>query len=418
MERYERLQVLGRGSFSTVLLARIREGPAGPAALGSSGTPAGASAFELSGALRVVKEVDLAPEKGKKDDTRRAEALREAEMLKSLSHLNIVAYHDAFLAGSKLCIVMEYADGGDLAGAIAKRRAAGRRYLEREAMAVFVQLVMALAYIHERRILHRDLKSKNTFLTCAGVVKLGDFGIAKVLENANFAETRIGTPYYLPPEMCSNRPYDFRADVWCLGIVLYELLALDVPFSAKTVVELAAKICNMEPHPVPSVYSSDLRALLARMMAKNAEDRPSSADLLGVPHVRRSAVTLLAAATASQGSRAVVAPAAPLSPETANGAALLANGGTAVSTAVGGTTMGADGGEQDSSAPEVDLEALLAGLATCDLGMHTPEGGSGPSSPQSGAAGGQVATSLRQALESTFSCEKLLDELALELDLA
>merc|ERR1711924_556560 len=116
---------------------------------------------------------------------------------------------------------MGYADAGDLSTAIASRRAAGRRHHEREAMAIFVQLAMALHYIHERRILHRDLKSQNIFLTQAAVVKLGDFGIAKVLEAADsMAETRIGTPYYLPPEMCTNKPYDFRADIWCLGVVL------------------------------------------------------------------------------------------------------------------------------------------------------------------------------------------------------
>lgn len=270
MEQYQHLRILGRGSFATVVLARLQDKEEGP--------------------LRVIKEVDLA----RADDKRRTDALHEAELLKSLSHPNIVAYHDAHLANARLCIVMEYADGGDLAAAVAQRRSAPRRYHEREALAIFVQLAMALDYIHQRRILHRDLKCQNVFLTRVGIVKLGDFGIARVLEAADsMAETRIGTPYYLPPEMCANQPYEFRADVWCLGVVLYEVLALEVPFNAPSMASLVMKICNTEPRPVPQVYSSDLRGLLSRMMAKRPEDRPSSADIVALPHVRRGIAMLL-----------------------------------------------------------------------------------------------------------------------------
>mmetsp|Transcript_120894 Transcript_120894/g.386161 ORF Transcript_120894/g.386161 Transcript_120894/m.386161 type:complete len:318 (+) Transcript_120894:130-1083(+) len=251
MERYQRVGVLGRGGSSTVVLARLRQpGPSqeelaasgaaespprwrgsspslrprveseDPAAFLSAPTPSFSSSAPVSAALaaagpaallRVIKEVDL-----RGDERHRAEALREAEVLKSLAHPNIIAYHEALLVDTRLCIVMEYADGGDLAGAVARRQKAARRFLEREAMAVFVQLAIALQYIHNRRILHRDLKSKNAFLTKSGVVKLGDFGIAKVFDTADsFTETLVGTPYYLPPEMCANLPYAFPADIWC-----------------------------------------------------------------------------------------------------------------------------------------------------------------------------------------------------------
>lgn len=266
MEQYQRVSVLGRGSFAVVVLAKRGE------------------------QLVVIKEVDLAHA----DDKRRSDALHEASLLKSLSHPNIIAYHDAHLANTQLSIVMEYADGGDLSAANARRRAASARYHEREAMAIFVQLAMALDHIHRQRILHRDVKCQNVFLTRAGAVKLGDFGIAKVLEaDDSMADTRIGTPYYLPPEMCSNQPYGFQADVWGLGVVLYEVLALEVPFSAPSVATLAVKICTTEPRPVPQVYSTDLRSLLACMMAKRPEDRPSSADIVELPHVRRGIAMLL-----------------------------------------------------------------------------------------------------------------------------
>lgn len=265
MERYEKVRILGRGSYGTAVLVRITGG------------------FE-PGLLRVIKEVEL----DRVDEKNRTEALREAEVLKSLSHPNIIAYDEALLVDTRLCIVMEHADGGDLAGAIERRRAESKKYHEREVLAMFSQLALALEYIHSRRILHRDLKSQNVFLTSAGVPKVGDFGIARVLNGSEIcAETQIGTPQNLPPEMCDNHPYDFKADIWCLGIILYEMLALEVPFSASSVAALVMKICTAEPAPIPALYSSGVRNLLARLLAKRPEDRPTSAEVTVDPHVLR-----------------------------------------------------------------------------------------------------------------------------------
>eukprot|EP00747_Dinoflagellata_sp_TGD_P163687 gnl/TRDRNA2_/TRDRNA2_182634_c0_seq1.p1 gnl/TRDRNA2_/TRDRNA2_182634_c0~~gnl/TRDRNA2_/TRDRNA2_182634_c0_seq1.p1 ORF type:complete len:568 (+),score=103.19 gnl/TRDRNA2_/TRDRNA2_182634_c0_seq1:87-1790(+) len=307
MERYEKVRVLARGSYGTAILARIRETRSANLA-GSRGPP--------PDMLRVIKEVDF----NEANEKARAEALREAEMLKSLSHPNIVGYEDAFYSvEGNLCIVMEYADGGDLGAAIAEMKAANRRYHEREAMSLFVQLAIALEYIHERRILHRDLKSQNVFLTRAGVAKLGDFGIAKVVEASDgYARTQIGTPYYLAPEMCNNKPYCFKADVWGIGIVLYELLALEVPFSAPNMAALALKICTQEPRPVPAVYSNEVRTLLGRMLAKRPEDRPSSADIVALPHVRRGIAALLSCIPRPPPAAVAPVAAAPRTPDQAD----------------------------------------------------------------------------------------------------
>jgi NIMA (never in mitosis gene a)-related kinase len=217
------------------------------------------------------------------------EALKEAEVLRSLSHPNVIGYYDAFCTDSCLCIVMEYANGGDLAAAIARRRDQSQRYHERDAMVVFAQLARALQHVHERRILHRDLKSQNVFLTTGGVVKLGDFGIAKKLTPfESHAHTWVGTPLCVPPEVCDNSPYDFKADVWGLGVVLYEILALECPFQASNLPALAMKICTAEPRPVPSVYSPEVRQLLSKLLAKCPLDRPDSEEIVAMPHVRRA----------------------------------------------------------------------------------------------------------------------------------
>jgi NIMA (never in mitosis gene a)-related kinase len=92
---------------------------------------------------------------------------------------------------------------------------------------------LALKHCHDRKILHRDLKSQNIFLTNKGMIKLGDFGIARVLSNTKSrAKTIVGTPYYLSPEIIESQPYNFKSDIWSLGVLLYEMCALAPPFNA------------------------------------------------------------------------------------------------------------------------------------------------------------------------------------------
>jgi len=403
MERYQQVCALGRGAFATVALVKLRDDPASSS---SGATPRACSSGPGSsgppGQLRVLKEIDL-----RGDEKRKAEALKEAEVLKSLCHPNVIAYHETFAADGRLCIVMEYADGGDLGALVARRRASARRFLEREAMSTFVQIASSLQYVHERRILHRDLKSKNVFLTRDGTVKLGDFGIARVFDpsDASFTDTQVGTPYYLPPEMCGNQPYTFSADIWCLGVVFYELLALEVPFSAPNVPALATKICTTEPHPVHASYSLEARGLLGRMLSKRPEDRPTIGEIVDMPHVRRCAAAISGLRCRSSTSGSVTGSTGPggLDPPPTEAVPLFA-----------GTSCTAEEEElaprQADTATHFDLEALLSNSlppALSDQHEDPPEelprvhyGGSGVSNAQMDA-----------------TCERLLNELEQEFDL-
>lgn len=117
-------------------------------------------------------------------------------------------------------------------------------------------MVLAIKHVHDRKILHRDLKSGNVFLTKDGIVKLGDFGIARMLDQtAGFAETVVGTPYYLSPEIVQAQEYNYKTDVWSLGVILFEMCALQPPFNGNNIATLAIQIVSGKYSTLPKGYS-------------------------------------------------------------------------------------------------------------------------------------------------------------------
>ena len=121
-----------------------------------------------------------------------------------------MAHKHTFIEKGVLIIIMEFCEYGDLAYHIRKKKAKNEKFTESEIMNWFVQLCLSLEYVHSRKILHRDLKTQNIFLTADNNVKLGDFGISKVLEStSDHAMTVQGTPYYMSPEVCQNKPYTY-----------------------------------------------------------------------------------------------------------------------------------------------------------------------------------------------------------------
>eukprot|EP00929_Paragymnodinium_shiwhaense_P032452 TRINITY_DN1797_c0_g1_i1.p1 TRINITY_DN1797_c0_g1~~TRINITY_DN1797_c0_g1_i1.p1 ORF type:complete len:656 (-),score=177.80 TRINITY_DN1797_c0_g1_i1:74-2041(-) len=256
---YEDIKVIGRGQYGKAHL--VSAGPDKPA--------------------YVAKTIDLTCLSKKERET----SLQEVELLRRLDHPNIVEYRDNFFMGDTLVIVMQYCEGGDLASYIKEMARRKMRIREVQIMNYFVQIVQALQYIHQQRILHRDLKTSNLFLMKSKqVVKLGDFGISRVLEGSTLAAiTVVGTPYYMSPEVCENKPYTFKSDVWSLGCVLYEMCMLKHAFSADNLLGLVYKIVSDKYEPIPAMYSQALNDLIKRMLEKNAERRVSIPELLRDP---------------------------------------------------------------------------------------------------------------------------------------
>jgi len=253
-EKYQRQKVLGKGSFGKAYLVRNTE----------------------EDELCVVKQMETSAMEPKE----RNEAVKEAMLLKKMDHPNIIRFKEVFITRKhRLCIVMDYADGGDVHMKIKSRE--GVLLPEEQILEWFVQTCFALKHVHERKVLHRDLKTQNIFLMSNGHVKLGDFGIARVLDaTKDYARTMVGTPYYLSPEIIEDRPYNFKSDIWSLGVVLYEMTTLKHPFDADSLVILASKILKDQYPPPDSSYSPDLVSLIRSMLCKEANWRPTIQKIL------------------------------------------------------------------------------------------------------------------------------------------
>lgn len=260
-EHYKILRTLGEGSFGKCYLVEAAS----------------------DNSKCVIKQVDLNP-LSKQEQT---DSFKEAKILEQLDHPNIIRFREVYKTKkNKLCIVMDFADGGDLGSKIKEQK--GSLFPESVVLEVFVQICLALKHVHDRKIIHRDLKSQNVFLMRNWNVKLGDFGIAKVLEHtmAN-ARTMVGTPYYLSPEIVQNRPYSFQSDVWSLGVLLYEMCALRPPFDATSIHSLALKIIEGRYQPLSARYSSELKQLVASMLMREPTSRPTIHQILRLPFIRR-----------------------------------------------------------------------------------------------------------------------------------
>ncbi|NXH40845.1 NEK5 kinase, partial [Dicaeum eximium] len=264
MDKYEIIKQIGEGSFGKIFLAKGKMG----------NEPC------------VIKEINLTKMPVKEKEASEKEVI----LLAKMKHANIVTFYASLQEKNKLYIVMEYCDGGDLMKRINMQH--GVLFDEDQILSWFVQISLGLKHIHDKKILHRDVKAQNIFLSNNGkIAKLGDFGIARQLNSTTeFAHTCVGTPYYLSPEICENRPYNNKTDIWSLGCVLYELCALKHPvstFQGKSLHELVVKICRGRFQPVSPNYSYDLRILISQLFKISPRDRPSINSILRKPFLQK-----------------------------------------------------------------------------------------------------------------------------------
>ncbi|XP_026098287.1 serine/threonine-protein kinase Nek4-like isoform X1 [Carassius auratus] len=261
MDSYSFVRVVGKGSYGEVNLVRHRS----------------------DRKQYVIKKLNLRTSSRRE---RRA-AEQEAQLLSQLKHPNIVTYRESWEGEDcQLYIVMGFCEGGDLYHRLKQQK--GELLPERQVVEWFVQIAMALQYLHEKHILHRDLKTQNIFLTKTSIIKVGDLGIARVLESQNdMASTLIGTPYYMSPELFSNKPYNYKSDVWALGCCVYEMATLKHAFNAKDMNSLVYRIVEGKLPQMPSKYDPHLGELIKRMLCKKPEDRPDVKHILRQPYIKQ-----------------------------------------------------------------------------------------------------------------------------------
>jgi NIMA (never in mitosis gene a)-related kinase 2 len=239
------------------------------------------------GKIFVWKELDY----GNMKDKEKKQLVAEVNILRELKHPNIVRYHDRIIdkKNTKIYIIMEYWEGGDISELIKKWVTSREHIPEDQIWKIFTQIVLALHECHGRKegkILHRDIKPGNLFLDVKNNVKLGDFGLARLMgKESIYAYTNVGTPYYMSPEQINEQKYNEKSDIWSTGWIVYEMAKLRPPFEAKSQVSLALKIKEGKFDRIPKIYSEELWRVITLMLSPDKEKRPAVEDLLNIPQV-------------------------------------------------------------------------------------------------------------------------------------
>ncbi|KAH7409374.1 kinase-like domain-containing protein [Cadophora sp. MPI-SDFR-AT-0126] len=287
-EKYEVLEKIGHGSFGVIRKVRRKQ----------------------DGQVLCRKEINYV----RMSQKEREQLHAEFAILSSLRHPNIVGYyHREHLKSTQdLHLYMEYCGNGDLGRVIKDLQLKKQLAEEGFVWSMFAQLVTALYRCHygvdppevgsnvmglgnsanpkppasNVMILHRDLKPENVFLGEDNSVKLGDFGLSKIMASHDFASTYVGTPFYMSPEICAAERYTLKSDIWSLGCIIYELCSREPPFNAKSHFQLVQKIKEGKVAPLPAVYSPELNAVIKDCLRVNPDRRPDTATLLNLPVVK------------------------------------------------------------------------------------------------------------------------------------
>ena len=261
MNRFKIIAKIGEGAYSTVYTVRRIEDS------------------ELY-ALKKVKLKNLS-------DKEKQNALNEVRILASVKSPYVISYKESFIdeVDSTLCIVMEYADEGDLFQKITLYKKLKTNFDEADIWRIFIQITKGLNDLHSYNILHRDMKSANVFLFRDGTAKLGDLNVSKITSRG-LGCTQTGTPYYASPEVWKDNPYNLKSDIWSLGCVAYEMCMLKTPFRAETMEGLFNKILMGKYQRINKKYSDELNNVISRLLIIKPRLRPNTKEILSMNEVK------------------------------------------------------------------------------------------------------------------------------------
>ena len=260
---FEKVKELGKGSFGSVYLVRRKE----------------------DHKIYALKSVYLQ----KLNKKEQQNSVNEVRILASVNHPNVIGYKEAFWdeKDNSLNIVMEYADDGDLQTKINKMRKERTRFEENLIWSYSIQMIEGLKALHDKNIMHRDLKSANIFLVKDKYqCKIGDMNVSKVIKEKELL-TQTGTPYYASPEVWRDEPYSYKSDLWSIGCVIYELCNLKPPFKGKDLDELFLNVCKGKPERIYNTYSDDLWKMIQMLLEVDVKKRCDCNKFLNNPLIIR-----------------------------------------------------------------------------------------------------------------------------------
>ena len=249
LKDFETIKILGKGSFSSVYLVKRKK----------------------DSKIYALKSVFLEKQSKKQQEN----SVNEVRILASIHHQNVISYKESFWDdnNNSLNIIMEYADDGDLLTKIKKMKQEKIYFEEKKIWNYAIQIIQGLKSLHDKNIIHRDLKSENIFLFKKNsLCKIGDMNVSKVLKE-KLLRTQTGTPYYASPEVWMNKPYSFKSDLWSIGCVIYEMCELRTPFNGKDMDDLFVNICLNKVKRISEKYSEDLWIMIKKLLEVNVEKR-------------------------------------------------------------------------------------------------------------------------------------------------
>lgn len=249
-------RALGRGKFGNVYLAREKQ-----------------TMFVV--ALKVLFKKQI------KSLNVEHQVRREIEIQAHLRHPNILRLYGYFHDDDRIYMILEYAPKGTLY--MAQQKMPEKRFCEKETAVFVYSLASALIYLHDKQVIHRDLKPENLLLGFNNQLKIADFGWS-VIEQTSKRNTICGTLDYLPPEMVNGESHDKNVDVWCLGVLCYELLVGKAPFLAQTHKETYLKISRCQ-YEIPPFVSKSAANLISKLLVVRPEVRLPLAGVLKHPWI-------------------------------------------------------------------------------------------------------------------------------------